>query len=233
MVAQVPITDLVSLLKSLPLLADLPDRELQRLAAQCRIDHYAAGATIFYQGDPTTRIWIVRTGQVKIVRHDETGRETILEIIPQAEAFGGAVIFVPRQPATAQAMTDAEVVSFSSEVYAEFISGNPALALKLIRMLGGRLHSFMQMNALAGERVERRLAHILIKLAARSGRPDPEGVLITIPLSRQDLADMAGTTLETTIRLMSRFRSEGLVKTRRGGYLVIGDIDRLREMART
>ncbi len=188
---------------------------------------------VFYQGDPTNRVWILREGEVKIVRHDEGGRETIVEIIPQGEAFGGAVIFLPLQPATAQTMTGSETVSFSQEVFIRFIGEHPPLALKVIRMLGGRLHMFMQMNALAGERVERRLAHILLKLATRSGRADPEGVLITVPLSRQDLADMSGTTLETAIRLMSRFRSEGLVKTRRGGYIVILAIEKLRDMART
>jgi CRP/FNR family transcriptional regulator len=105
------------------------------------------------------------------------------------------------------------------------------VALKLIRMLGTRLHSMMGLQILAGERVERRMAHILLKLADRVGRADPEGVLLTIPLSRQDLADMAGTTLETTIRTMSRFRTEGLITTRRGGYLVITDVEKLRQQA--
>jgi CRP/FNR family transcriptional regulator len=89
----------------------------------------------------------------------------------------------------------------------------------------------MALQILAGERVERRLAHILVKLADRVGRPDPEGVLITIPLSRQDLADMAGTTLETAIRTISRFREQGWVKTRRGGYLVITGLERLQQQA--
>ena len=79
----------------------------------------------------------------------------------------------------------------------------------------------MGLQILAGERVERRIAHILLKLADRVGRAEPEGVLITIPLSRQDLADMAGTTLETAIRTISRFHAQGWVATRRGGYLLI------------
>ncbi|MEK6573248.1 MAG: helix-turn-helix domain-containing protein, partial [Chloroflexota bacterium] len=65
----------------------------------------------------------------------------------------------------------------------------------------------------------------------RVGRTEPDGVLITIPLSRQDLADMAGTTLETAIRTMSRFRSQGIIETRRGGYLMIADVEMLRQQA--
>lgn len=225
--------DLASELRQIPLLAELPEREIAQLAAECRTDQFHTGDTIFYQGDEASRFWIVREGQVKIVRHDETGRETILEIVPPGETFGSAALFLPRQPATAQAMTEVTTINFPFESYKGLVNQNPGLALKVIHMLAARLYMFMQMNVLAGERVERRLAHILLKLAARSGKPHPEGVVISIHLSRQDLADMSGTTLETAIRLMSRFRSEGLIKTRRGGYIVILDIDRLREMART
>jgi CRP/FNR family transcriptional regulator len=99
-------------------------------------------------------------------------------------------------------------------------------------MLGNRLHSVMELHILAGERVERRLAHILLKLADRTGRKGPDGTLITIPLSRQDLADMAGTTLETAIRLMSRFNLLGMVKTLKGGYLLLIDEEQLRQLAK-
>jgi CRP/FNR family transcriptional regulator len=97
-------------------------------------------------------------------------------------------------------------------------------------MLGARHLSMINMQILAGERVERRMAHILFKLAIRVGRPDPGGTLITIPLSRQDLADMSCTTLETAIRTVSRFQKEGMIMTRRGGYLVVTDMERLKEL---
>jgi CRP-like cAMP-binding protein len=88
-------------------------------------------------------------------------------------------------------------------LYAAFLLDHPPVTLKLLRMLGARHLSMINMQTLVGERVERRMAHILVKLAARVGKADPEGILITIPLSRQDLADMACTTLETAIRTIS------------------------------
>ena len=120
------------------------------------------------------------------------------------------------------------------DTFARLIAANPEVAQKLIRMLGGRLHSLMGLQVLAGERVDRRLAHILLKLADRAGRAEPRhGVLITIPLTRQDLADMAGTTLETAIRTMSHFREQGWVETRRGGYIILRDLEQLRLHAGT
>lgn len=223
----------VELLQKLPLFNGVSDNDLLPLAAQCHIDDFEENTVIFYEGQPCDRLWIVLKGQVKIARHSGDNREVILEIMSPGEFFGGAAIYLPKHPATASAMTAVKTVSCTSQAYTQFLQTHPTIALRLIRMLGQRLFNFVEMNALAGERVERRLAHILLKLAKRTGRPDPEGTLLTIALSRQDLADMAGTTIETAIRLMSRFRSEGLIKTRRGGYIVILDETKLREIAQS
>jgi CRP/FNR family transcriptional regulator len=224
---------LAEFIQRVPLLAEMPASERQILLSECRLDVFAAAVDIFRQGDAADRVWIVGQGAVKIVRHDEGGREVILEVIHPGEVFGGAAIFLPEHPATARPLTPSvETVSFSNEAYARALAGSPATALRIIRMLGLRLHSTLKMNQLAGERVERRLAFILLKMAAAVGRTDAEGILLTVPLTRQDLADMSGTTIETAIRMMSRFRAEGLVKTRRGGYIVLEDEGRLREIAR-
>lgn len=221
----------LELLARLPLLAGLPERDLAALADLARGDRFEREAILFSQGAACDRVWVLRAGEVKIVHQEMDGREVILEMISPGEVFGGAVLFMEAHPATARAMTSAETVSFSSESYARLLADHPALAQKLIRMLAGRLQSMMSLRIMAGERVERRMAHILLKLADRVGRVEPEGVLITIPLSRQDLADMAGTTLETAIRTMSRFREQGWVATRRGGYLLITGPAQLQQQA--
>jgi CRP-like cAMP-binding protein len=231
MTTQASLTTLEALLSQVPLLAGLPAPQLAALAAQVRVDQYERDVIIFRQGDPCDRVWLLRTGEVKIVHQEVDGREVILEMVSAGEVFGGTVLFMDEHPATARAMVPAEVVSFSREAYGRLLSLHPPIAQKLIRMLGGRLHSMMGLQILAGERVERRMAHILLKLADRAGRPEPDGVLITLPLSRQDLADMAGTTLETAIRTISRFRAQGWVVTRRGGYLVITGLEQLRQQA--
>ena len=220
----------LQLLKRLHLFADLPEDDLLALAEQVFLGKYERDAVIFYQGDPGDRIWIVHTGRVKIVHHDVDGGEVILEMISPGEAFGGAVLFFPTHPATAMVMEEATIASFSSDIYTQFLRDHPDVALKLLRMVGTRHLAMLNMQALVGERVERRMAHILLKLSHRVGRADADGTLITIPLSRQDLADMACTTLETAIRTLSRFRKEGLIMTRRGGYLVVTDSEGLEDL---
>lgn len=223
MTAIIPTRAITDLLRRLPLLAGVGPEPLATLAAECSVVQVPRDGQIFQQSDPADRVWLVQSGQVKIVHQDAAGRETILEMIAPGEAFGGAVLLFPSHPATAKAMQDAVLVSFSASLYADLLNRYPPLALRVLRMLGARHLSMMNMQVLAGERVERRMAHILLKLADRVGRADAEGTLITIPLSRQDLADMAGTTLETAIRTISRFNQQGLVKTERGGFLVIQD----------
>jgi CRP-like cAMP-binding protein len=225
-----PTINIVNLLQNFPLFNDLPEADLTKLARHVRYASYAREQDIFCQGDPCEQVWLLQTGQVKIVYHELDGREVILEIISAGEVFGGAVLFFPHQPATAIAMEDSLLASFPSEHYSQFLLEHPQVNLRLIKMLGARHLSMINMQILAGERVERRMAHILYKLAVRVGRKDPEGTLITIPLSRQDLADMASTTLESAIRTLSRFTRDGLVLTRRGGYLVVTRLEDLQKL---
>ena len=219
------------LLRQFPLLSDLSDTDIAQLAAQTRFEQVDRDQPIFYQGDPCDRVWLVNSGRVKIVYHDTDGREVILEIISPGEAFGGTVLFFPTHPATAIAMEDATLASFSRETYITFLLQSPSTMLKLLKMLGNRHLSMLNMQTMVGERVERRMAHILLKLSLRVGRDTPEGKMITIPLSRQDLADMACTTLETAIRTISRFQKEGLISTHRGGYLVVKNKEKLEDIA--
>jgi CRP/FNR family transcriptional regulator len=219
------------LLKQFQLLSDLSDADIIQLAQQTRFEKFQSDQTIFYQGDPCDRVWLVHTGRVKIVFHDTDGREVILEIISPGETFGGAVLFFLTHPATAIAMQETTLASFSSETYTEILLQYPQTILKLLRMLGVRQLSMINMQTMAGERVERRMAHILLKLSLRIGQDTPDGKMITIPLSRQDLADMACTTLETSIRTISRFQKEGYISTRRGGYLVVKNRQKLEEIA--
>ena len=220
----------LDLLRRFGLLADLPESDLELLAQQTRLERFDRDQVIFYQGDPCNRLWLVYSGRVKIVFHERDGREIILEIISPGEAFGGTVLFFPAHPATAMALEEAVIASFSVEAYEKFLLTQAKVTLKLLRMLGERHHAMLNMQTMVGERVERRMAHILLKLAARVGRDTPDGKLITIPLSRQDLADMACTTLETSIRTISRFQKDDLVATRRGGYVLVKDAERLEKL---
>jgi CRP-like cAMP-binding protein len=226
----------LELLQRIPLFATLTADQIASFADRFRVETFAVDTFIFLESDPADRLLVVQDGQVKIIKHSADGQESLLEVILPGEMFGGAGILFPVHPATSVAMTTTTTLSLSREDYLQLIHLFPDIALRIIAILGERLRGAMKMRALSTDRVDIRLAHILLKLCDKVGEPMPvgeitdRGVKINLPLSRQDLADMTGTTIETAIRVMSKFRKEGLVFTEPGGYIVVTDFDRLRAL---
>src|SRR5512147_1137623 len=198
----------VDVLRQDPLFASLTIEQITAVADRFRVETFDQDAMIFLEGDPADRLWVVSSGQVKIVKHTSDGQENLLEVITPGEMFGGAGLLLATHPATAVAMTATTALSIERGPYLHLIRRYPDIALRIIDLLGERLQAAMKMRALAVEHVDVRLANILLKLCDKVGQPTSEGLRINLPLSRQDLADMAGTTIETTIRVMSRFRKE-------------------------
>ena len=227
----------LELLQRIPLFAKLTADQIASFADRFRVETFAADTFIFLESDPADRLWVIQDGQVKIIKHSADGQENLLEVILPGEMFGGAGILFPVHPATAVAMTTTTTLSLSREDYLQVIHVFPDIALRIIAMLGERLRAAMRMRALSTDRVDIRVAHILLKLCDKVGESVPigaqtdRGVKINLPLSRQDLADMTGTTIETAIRIMSKFRKEGLVFTEPGGYIVVTDRERLRALS--
>lgn len=217
----------VDVLRQVPLFTSLTIEQITTAAEWFRVENFDQDAMIFLEGDPADRWWVVSAGQVKIVKHTRDGQENLLEVITPGEMFGGAGLLLAVHPATAVAMTPTTTLSIERGPYLHLIRQYPDIALRIIYLLSERLQAAMKMRALAVERVDVRLANILLKLGDKAGAATDEGLRINLPLSRQDLADMAGTTIETAIRVMSRFRKEGLVHTEPGGYIVVLDHARL------
>jgi CRP/FNR family transcriptional regulator len=218
------------ILAQIPLFRDLGMADLAAIAPWFGEDRFKRDDFIFHEGDPAARFWVVKDGQVKIVKYGEPGKEIVIEVIPAGEVFGGATMLMPRQPATARAMSDVTVLSLSVDEYRRLLQNYPAVAVRVVEALGDRMLGVIQMRAMATERTERRIAHILLKLASKFGEDTAEGCLIRTRLSRLDIAELSDTTLETAIRVMSKLRRQGLVKTLRGGYVVIIDREALQRL---
>lgn len=172
-------------------------------------------------------------GRVRMLRQASPGREVILELLGPEEIFGGAALLLSRNPASAQAATPVTVLRLPRAAYLEILERHPRVAVRLLQMLGRRLEHAMSIRALILEKVENHIAYVLLNLAERAGRPGPEGVWITIPLSRADIARMAGTTLESAIRILSRWTRAGWIRTERGGYILLREVQALQDLARS
>ena len=215
-------------LKKIDLFKNLSDEELKEL------DHYITTATfrkkddIFTEGDAPEWFYIVSTGKVKVTKISHDGKEIILEIISPYDIFGGvAVLRNFPYPANAIAMEDSEILKISRKNLMRLIDRFPNLMYCIALQLGDRMKSsFDSLKNIALERVEARIAALLLKLGNKVGVETKEGLMIDMRLTKQDVADMVGTTVETSIRTFSKFKKDGLV-TDSDGKIIIKDRERL------
>lgn len=211
----------VELLRQSLLLASLEREELQELAGLAVERSFGLGDFIFREGDRPEWFCIVERGNVKMVKHSPSGKEFIIAVFGRGEMFGEVAVFDNAPyPASAQAASEATVLGIRREDFLRFLERNPSVSLKIINVLGARLReAHNRLRDLASERVEQRVASILLMLCAKLGP--------TLPFTRQEVADMTGTTVETAIRVMSRLRESGVIRSSRGKIVVL-DQERLR-----
>lgn len=211
-------------LAAVPFFAALSATELAAIAPCFAYRACAAHDVLFFEGEPPHRLYVVLDGFFKQVKHADDGRDVILHIAMAGDLVGGVAAFGRRpHPFTARAMTPSAVLAVAGAAFAQIMERHPSVARRTVDDLSARLiDAHEDLKSLAVERVDRRIARHLLRLAAQAGRPVPGGTAIGMPLTRQDVADMAGTTVETAIRVLSRWRREGMVVTA-GGCLVIAD----------
>jgi CRP-like cAMP-binding protein len=159
---------------------------------------------------------------VKLSQLTPEGHQVVLRIIGPSDAFGGVAAFGGgTYPVTAEAVTHVAVLEWPGPIMATLMEKYPRLALNAVRFVAARLHELqVQYRQLATEKVERRVARALLRLVEHAGRRTDSGVLIDLPLSRQDIAQMTGTTLYTVSRIISRFEGVGLVEAGRQSIVI-------------
>jgi len=203
----------VEILKGFSLFKDIPDEILKALSAVFFKKYYRKSEIIFTEGEPAERFYILSSGKVKITKATSEGREVIIEIILPGEPFGAmAVLQGAEYPATSETMEPSETIETKKETLLEVCEQYPGLLLKLTSKIAERVRESHEMlKGIAFEKVEARIARVLLRLAEKAGKPTDEGIMIDIRLTKQDLAEMTGTTVETAIRTMSKLKKDGLI----------------------
>lgn len=216
------------LIQRVPVYRRLTPEDQEELAAVCQVQRYDRGDQVFVEGDRAENFFTVVEGRVKVVKGTPDGKSIILEIFGPGDPVGAVAVYEDMPyPATAVAMESTTCLRLPKREFYGLLERRPSLVRGLLLAMTHRL--VLLTNRLAertGGRVETRFARLFLKLADDIGRPVDDGVLIPMPLSRQDLADLLGTTVETSIRIMSRWGKVGLVETRKEGFLV-GNVEAL------
>jgi CRP-like cAMP-binding protein len=216
-------TEIQELLKHSSVFAALVEAENEALAFLAKEKSLVQDENIFWEGEQSDWFYIISQGKVKIFKSASQGKEITLSFFGPGEIFGEVAVLENKPyPASAQAITATRLIGIKKADFWEYMLKHPPIALKIISVLSSRLREAQsRLRDMAGERVEQRLARILLMLSAKLGS--------TLPFTRQELSDMAGTTTETTIRVLSQWKEQGVIRSVRGKIIIIDD-NKLKEL---
>ena len=222
-------TTIKEFLKSLPMFSSLSDTDLIRLSDMAKEFVYKNGEYVFYEGDSPDWFCIVKEGNIKAIKQAEDGKEIIMHMFKAGDTFGDVAVFDRRPyPASALTVGQTTVIKFHHTHCFQILETMPEVAAKFLLTMGRKQREFVQrIEGALTSRVEKRIANTLLKLANMT---DAElGKSINLHLTRKDIASMVGTTIETAIRVMSRFQKEGVIETNRSGITILKP-DKLHEI---
>ncbi len=210
-------------LSQIPLFRRVIAEDRARLAGVSHVRHYERGDVVFEEGDPSDFFFVVMSGRVKVFKRASNGHERILEIFGQGGLLGAVAAYETRPfPASAAAIESTNCLLTPRPEFFALLEERPSLVRGLLGSLSIRLMELTaRLAELTGGRVESRFARLFLKLGDQMGRPDRGGVFLPMVLSRQELADLTGTTIETCIRIMSRWSKDNVLLTDKDGFVIL------------
>jgi CRP/FNR family transcriptional regulator len=201
-------------LASVPLFKRLTPGERQSLAAVSREKRYAKGETVFREGDPADAVCIVKEGRVHLMKFLSGGQASTTCVMTEGESFC-CLPALDRQPypVDAVAAVNSTIVRIPTSAFQELLQRNPRFLEESLCFFCDRLRQVEHKSCMVYDSVERRLAQALLTLSKKFGK--------TIPLTKHELAELANTTVETTIRILSHLKKQGIIKSSRGSTTIV------------
>lgn len=222
-------TALEPTMRRAPILASLSEEKIQEIERTSEEKKYPKRAVIFTANEPNERVYLLQSGRVKLVRASHSGRELILDLISPLEWFGEPCLLraTPHYGVTAEVLEEAVVVSFKRAELAGAVDHCGA-ALKDYALLMERRQAERsdRLAELVFYDVPTRIARLLYKLAGSQSRHARGGTMIRLKLTHQDIANMVGSTRETTTLVLNDFRRRGVIDFA-GRRIVVCDQDLL------
>jgi len=185
------------------------------------LKEFERGDYLWRAGDPAENLTVILRGRVKIIRHAED-RDIILELFGEGDPVGAIAVYnyIP-YPASAVCLEPVSLLILPRREYFELLDRHPEFARGIIRELTRLTIALTRkLEEMSGQRVEVRIGQLFLTLAERMGREGREGIEIPIQLSRQEIADLVGTTVETAIRVLSRWGREGVLVSGEKRFLI-------------
>ena len=203
-----------SLIAGLPAFAGLSGEEHDRVLAPARSARHSKDSEVFSQGEEASHFFLLLSGHIRVVQTSPEGHQVVARYINEGELFGiGVAMGRSTYPATAVAAVDCVALAWPNSAWPDLQSRFPSFGASAYQTIGSRLQDTQaRIMEISTEQVEQRIAHSILRLVKQSGRKTESGIEIDFPITRQDIAEMTGTTLHTVSRLLSRWEKEGLVR---------------------
>jgi CRP-like cAMP-binding protein len=212
-----------SLKSGVSLFENLPEDGIDRAITLARRDKRARGEVLFEQGGSAEAFYLILGGRLKVSQTTPDGQQVIMRYLGPRDIAGCVAVCggVP-YPATATAVEDTWLLSWTRPRIAELAERHPEIALRAMRIMGGRMVELQErLKEMQTERAERRIAHALGRLVVQAGRRTAGGIEIDFPITRQDLAEMTGKTLHTVSRTLSEWETAGLISSGRQRVVIL------------
>jgi CRP/FNR family transcriptional regulator, cyclic AMP receptor protein len=215
----------INALRAIAPFSGLPELALAKLAlktTEWRVPH---DTVIFFEHGLATTLFGIKSGQAKMSKMSEDGREQILHILGPGEVIGSGPTFNQSSyAATATTLVDSELVVIRHADFEATLRANPEIALKFIDILFDRLaRVYDHVRDLALQSVPQRTASLLLRLAREEGKRTPDGILIDLTLSREELAELVGSARESVIRALSKFAKAGFIRIERREITILNE----------
>ena len=206
-------------LRHVSVFKEATEDDLKLLVANAILRTIEEGEFFFFQGDPATYFYILVSGRAKLLQSNPTGQQVNLRTINEWQMFGalGAVRPDATYPATAQALESSTALAIESNFLHKMLEDRPYLSFGLMQLMTSYIQEMQERyRELATERVERRVALTVLRLASQIGqRSSGDEMMVELPLSRQDIAEASGTTIFTVSRVLADWERRGLVEAGR------------------
>jgi CRP/FNR family transcriptional regulator len=215
-------------------LYELSSDDSDSLSAFFSAHQYEPRQTVFYEGNPCHGLYLLCRGKAKLVQTSWSGQQQILKIVTAGEIIDKQALFAEGpHVVTCEALEPCLVGFLPRERLNELLTARPSIALKLLRAMGKELRTaYQKLMTATFHSARERMAGTLLQLGRRHGVPSPTGLLIAISLTREELAELAGISVETAVRLLTKFKEEELIATN-GKEITLLNSDRLARIAHT
>ncbi len=222
----------LAMLARSPLFTGLDDAALGRVNERCRAAAMTPGGAIYRKGEPAEYLYVVATGQLKLLEPTADGGEVVLDLCVPGSFLGGAPTLGDiAYPHEARALTHGCLLVLAAEDFEGIVRAEPTVALNALTLTARRLREAQRtVQSLSRRPVEAQLAATLLRLAARLGTPEAPAGRLELALSQVDLAAMSGTTPESVSRTFGAWGRRGLIRRGRG-WLEILDPETLEALA--